>query len=351
MTSHTDKSLREFYLTIDSLWNKYANDYEDDQTTSPKDHITKVYADFLNKSSLSQDYINESRTIINTVINAKSNQPNAPYNPVCKKCTNHFYCVCKPDFRITPPANSHFKFLYDLYNEREVQLGLRVQAELGLISYELFQNVVLGISIFYLIQQNLDELERIIHNEGRLLAAGSMLSALLGGIGGAALGSFIVAPALFGLAVMAGLPVGPLGVIIASAIVFAFVGATVMQTLCNSTRITKGFSLFCNDKMDPHDPYRFRLTNEEEKKLKDNGFNIIVVKCAMVALRKSMNCTNVPSFIDRHATKRGAQIQEKLELLRNIRRGETEDSIVIDGMTFNLKDELALGNNSAELLN
>ena len=83
--------------------------------------------------------------------------------------------------------------------------------------------------------------------------------------------------------------------------------------------------------MDPADPHRFILTDDEADALVSKGFDPVKVKCVIVALRARIGDKTVSTLFHR-----GSEEQENLNMVRQLRRGEiSSDGIVIVGDLFN----------------
>jgi len=197
--------------------------------------------------------------------------------------------------------------------------------------------VLTFIALYYMLTELADGIERIWYNEGWLKLALTMATAV--GFGSAAVVlslNFASAP-LIAFALAVGLnPVGlVIGVTVILGIIAAGIGCIAMSQLHDV--IDKKLN---TDAIDPSDPYRFRLTDSDEKTLEAEGLDPITVKCALVALRaeiaqKQGNEQPLPSFFSRHFGK-GRGVQDLLQKVRQLRQGDLP-ILEVGGLRFDCR--------------
>ncbi|HIE3608604.1 TPA: hypothetical protein ACXLVE_003008 [Legionella anisa] len=202
----------------------------------------------------------------------------------------------------------------------------KLMAALFLILLALIAVVLAFIALYYMLNEFANSVERFCYGEGWLKGA-LMISTSIGfGVGSAFLTLNFGSAPLIALAVAAG--VNPVGVVIAGAVLLAIIGAGVgcfaMSMLYDSLNKSAN-----KESMDPSDPERFRLTAAEEAHLRDEkGIDPMIVRCAMVALRAEMakllggNEKPIPSFFSRYFSKDNEKVQELLEKIRHLRKGD-----------------------------
>ncbi len=178
--------------------------------------------------------------------------------------------------------------------------------------------------------------DRLIHNEGMLRAITSMSLMTVSGMMGAFIGSVLLAGPLTALAVAAGM--SPVGVNFLATLALTLIGSGLSALLTNQFRLQELFISKNNkDALDPSEPQRFSLTLEQESKMKQQGWDIIKVKCAMVAIRDEMANSHVHDKVWRMFTNKGQSHQKLLEQLRNLKEGQCADEIQVGDMYFDLR--------------
>lgn len=182
--------------------------------------------------------------------------------------------------------------------------------------------VLLFVSLYYMFHQFLNSTERLFYGEGWIKAALMMATSL--GFGGAAAGLTLgyATPILTSLAISAGL--NPIIVIIIATSCVTVIGAGLA---CMGMSLLYDFieKRVNTSAMDPADPYRFRLTQQDEQRLYERHLDPVKVKCAMIALRSQMakelgTNDEVPSFLNRHFGE-GARVHNILSQVRELRAG------------------------------
>ncbi|MCE0724082.1 hypothetical protein [Legionella resiliens] len=201
----------------------------------------------------------------------------------------------------------------------------KLMAALLLILMALIAVVLAFIALYYMLNEFANSIERFCYGEGWLKGALMFATSIGFGAGSAFLTLNFGAAPLIALAVAAGL--NPVGIVIAGAVLLTIIGAGIgcfaMSMLYDSLNKSAN-----NESMDPSDPERFRLTASEEAFLRDEkGMDPIIVRCAMVALRAEMakllgNEKPIPSFFSRYFNKENEKVQELLEKLRHLRKGD-----------------------------
>ncbi|KTD75259.1 hypothetical protein [Legionella waltersii] len=193
---------------------------------------------------------------------------------------------------------------------------------LVIIGIAAFGAVLTIASLYYMFHHFLEGTERMWYGEGWVKAALMMASTL--GFGGASAGLMIgfATPILTTLAISAGL--NPLIAIIVVTTCVSIIGAGI-ASLGLSVLYDLIDKRIHSSSMDPCDPYRFRLTEEDEKRLLEKHIDPIKVKCAMIALRSEIakqlgSDEEMPSFLSRHLGE-GRKIQGILNQVRELRSG------------------------------
>ncbi|HHF7374360.1 hypothetical protein [Legionella bozemanae] len=201
----------------------------------------------------------------------------------------------------------------------------KLLAALFLILLALIAVVLAFIALYYMLNEFANSVERFYYGEGWMKGALMFATSIGFGAGSTLLTLNFGAAPLIALAVAAG--VNPVGVVIAGAVLLTIIGAGIgcfaMNILYDSLNKSAN-----KESMDPSDPERFRLTASEEAYLRDEkGMDPIAVRCAMVALRAEMakllgNEKPIPSFFSRYFNKENGKVQELLEKLRHLRKGD-----------------------------
>lgn len=95
-------------------------------------------------------------------------------------------------------------------------------------------------------------------------------------------------------------------------------------------------SLICSTRTGYPDPYRFTVTKSEEASLISKNIDPIKVKCAILALRLSMDTTNVSSELSLFAG-RSDITTDALCKIRELRRGIIQEVTMANGMHFDCR--------------
>jgi len=185
------------------------------------------------------------------------------------------------------------------------------------------------IAVYYLLKETLNSVERFYYNEGWMQAAISLLSMPVSAAASAILALTFAAAPLAALAIAAGVA-NPFGVVLTGVVCLTIIGSAAGCFITN--QIQDYFIKQLNpNAIDATDPKRFALTASEEENLRDKGMDPIKVKCALVALRAKIG-EAVPSYLNRFGAK-GAEAQEALNLIRQLRRGE-RSTVPVGDMSF-----------------
>lgn len=196
------------------------------------------------------------------------------------------------------------------------------------------------VAFYYMLSESLTSVERFVYNEGWLKGGLMLASSLAFGTGGAALTLTLLSGPLMLLALTAG--VSPVGVLVFGALAMTLItaGAGCFITNLIYDAVSKNNN---QDSMDPSDPDRFRLTEDEEMNLMAKGIDPLKVKCAIVALRGEIatvlesNDKPVPSFLNRIFFS-GSAVQPLLDQVRALRAGKLDD-VQINEMRFKCKSD------------
>jgi hypothetical protein len=195
---------------------------------------------------------------------------------------------------------------------------------LVIIGIAAFGAVLTFAALYYMFHHFLEGVERMWYGEGWIKAALMMASTL--GFGGASAGLMIgfATPVLTTLAISAGL--NPFIAIIIATVCISIIGAG-LASLGLSVIYDFIDKRVHSSSIDPCDPYRFRLTDEDEIRLLEKQIDPIKVKCAMIALRAEIakqlgSDEELPSFLSRQFGE-GRKIQAILNQVRELRAGNT----------------------------
>jgi hypothetical protein len=187
------------------------------------------------------------------------------------------------------------------------------------------------IAMYYLIIELGYQFERFIYNEGIFQGAVNILAITAITVVSA---WFIQQFASSHLAVFA-LKIGfanPAGAAVFLGFCLTIISAALATWAFNAT-----FNLYLysanSDSIDRNDPYRYDLTASEESKLEKKGFNTLMVKMAISALRSEMGTDEHP--LHNIFASRTSQVESNLELIRKIRRGQVEN-VPVGKVDFNL---------------
>lgn len=180
--------------------------------------------------------------------------------------------------------------------------------------------VVLYFAACYLFTAIAESVERFWYNEGWLQASIS----LLGVVGGA------LAGALFMMTM-----IQPFGAVAVMSIAFASIVAAALTGGLTNTIQGVCIEALNADAMDSADPYRFALTDAESVALEQKGIDPTKVKCAIAALRYEIE--ELPSLSSRWFG--DSHQQEKLQLIRALRRGEKE-VLLLGDLRFDLHTDV-----------
>ncbi len=197
-----------------------------------------------------------------------------------------------------------------------------------------FSAVVLTLAAwYYLFYQFLNSAERLWYKEGWMRAVLMSAAALTVSSLTTTLTLIFAASPIITVALVAGL--NPITMLIVTGIGLASIGASLGAFLMNSV-----YDFIENrahtKAIDSSDPYRFRLTEEEEDVLIEKHIDPIKAKCALIAIRVEINRVlnseeQVPSFLNRHfGSQKQRETQALLQMTRALRRGEVTDVSVSD---------------------
>lgn len=181
---------------------------------------------------------------------------------------------------------------------------------------------------WYLLNQIIENFERLSYHEGSTKASLNLASLLLGSSLGVVLCETVLVKFLLGLCLTAGMA-NPIGLMIAANILCALImGALVglaFKPLYNFIE-TKSHG---NEALSASDPMRYRLRPEEIENLSKLGFEPIAVQCAILALKEVIDIELKQSsslFFQRNQN-----LQDALATLRNLRQGKLPYHLVSVG--------------------
>lgn len=185
--------------------------------------------------------------------------------------------------------------------------------------------IITMIAFCYLLVAIAESLERFHHNEGWLQATISLVSIGVGALAGAA--------TVF-------LMLNPVGWSMLAVAAAGIVAAAITVGLTNV--IQKKLIQFANpDALDVEDPHRFKLTDEDIAKFKQNGQTLdpTKVKLAIAALRTEIG--ELPSVYARMFKDSAKEKQALLKKVRDLRNGisDGDGTVLIGGLRFNLRPD------------
>ena len=209
--------------------------------------------------------------------------------------------------------------------------SLRWFGQLILITLAAIASGFAFIALYYVLNQSVNNVERLCYNEGWMKAALSFFSMAAAGIAAAYLAYTYLQMPLMILAFVAGL--NPMTGIILGIGCLCILAAAVGGFITNKMYdyISKKVNA---DALDPQDTDRIDLTKDEVDNLMHSSIDLIKVKCAIVAIRAHMGDKQIPSLVNRIFTSKGAAIQEHLDMIRKLRRGQIS-YVSVGEMEFN----------------
>jgi len=175
------------------------------------------------------------------------------------------------------------------------------------------------IALYYLLNEIKSNIDRFIYNEGWMQALVSLSSIAASGFMSFMIANTIATIPLIELGITAGLA-NPAGLAVFGVLTLSLVGAAVGGYLTNFVQ-NYIISSSNQDSLDPNDPHRFEITDQETHDLILKGLDPIKVKCAIVALRAEIGKEEIPGVIDRLFIQRGGRITECLNQIRQLRKG------------------------------
>ncbi|MDP1601929.1 MAG: hypothetical protein Q8M03_01550 [Legionella sp.] len=215
------------------------------------------------------------------------------------------------------------------------QVG-KLLAALLFIVLGIFAAILALISVYYIFSQFLNSMERFLYNEGWLKAAITLASIIAGAAVGAFFATFVASVPIIALSIAAGLS-NPLGMAILGIVCITLITAAISCGITNWIQ-NKAIEKTNTDALDPKDPYRFKITESDAKKMRANNIDPDKALLAMIAIREQMGKENVPSLLNRLFTSSGKEKQQLLQLVRAIRNGSVQD-VSVGEMVFNLRQE------------
>lgn len=174
------------------------------------------------------------------------------------------------------------------------------------------------IATYYILREMLNSAERIMYNEGTLQAVLSISSIVASGFASAILSTLFASSPLAMFALAAGIS-NPVGFVIFGLVSLTLIGAALGCFITNQVMnfVAKDLN---KDSLDPMDPHRFGLSDEESQLLLSKGFDPIKVKCAMTELHMRIG-KEMPPLLHRLFSDSN-DTQEYLNKIRKLRRGE-----------------------------
>lgn len=217
-----------------------------------------------------------------------------------------------------------------------------------LIAVALIGAIVTLISLYYLISETLNSFERLIHNEGWLQALITLTSIAVGAAAGALLNIYVGSIALTAAAVFFGFS-NPIGWIVVGSISASIITAALTTLTVNFIQnIVTEYKH--SNALDPSDPHRFGLTAKESRNLEREGYDPLMVKCAIVALRMEIGGDGMPSVLSRFFNDYSKQeLLNRIRKLKHLKEGDVT-TITINGRLFNLRSSAGMTHDEMEQL-
>ncbi|ASQ46812.1 hypothetical protein [Legionella clemsonensis] len=193
------------------------------------------------------------------------------------------------------------------------------------------------VAAYYLLRELLDNLERISFNEGWLQAVVNLSSAIGSMAVTGLFASLFASAPLAAFALAAGIT-NPVGVVVLGVICLSLLGGALGCFITNQIQnyVIKEAN---KDALDPLDPHRYGLTLEQEQHLIRNNFDLIKVKCAIVALHEQIGKEMPPRLHRIFSDSDGKQAL--LDKIRNLRSGQAGYLITVgtgaNQLHFNLR--------------
>lgn len=199
------------------------------------------------------------------------------------------------------------------------------------------------VAVSYIFKALLDAGERIYYNEDIGQAILSLGSLIAGAVAGSFFGYYIAAVPIILLTMAVGVG-NPFTMAILGIVICALIGATVANYI---TTEAQEFFLADYSKQNPWEPQRFGISNEENDNLIKNAMDVdkaeVVIMHAnlliqQVAAAEGMKKNKIPGLFDRRFSERGAEMQNYLNIVRQVRKGELL-VVVLNGHKYNLMRE------------
>lgn len=269
------------------------------------------------------------------------NPSRPPHHYLINTPPQYTYNCSEPNLFNWVTLNKNLNPYEPYFNKNTAQEGLKINTKkssgllAGLAIMTLvFSAVVLTIaSWYYLLYQFLNSAERLWYNEGWLRAVLMSAAALTSSSITTTCTLIFAASPIITVALAANL--NPVTMLIVTGICLASIGASLGVLLTNT--IHDFIENRTHKKtIDSSDPYRFRLTDDEEDELIEKHIDPIKVRCALVALRVEINSVldneeQVPSFLNRHfGNSKYKQVQPLLQMVRALRRGDITEAVFGD---------------------
>lgn len=189
------------------------------------------------------------------------------------------------------------------------------------------------VSLYYLLSQTANSLERLFYNEGYTQALITLLSAAVSTIAATMVMEIVAYKGVLALAIAAGVS-NPLGWASFAVLGLGLTGGAALTWLNN--QVIGTYRKNANeDALDPQDPSRYTLTDAEATALEKKGIDPIKVKCAIIALRAEMKEETTPSYFNRMFYANSA-IQTNLKQVRLLRSGKLTE-VHVGEMTFDCR--------------
>lgn len=276
-------------------------------------------SDNVDFNTLSEDEKQKAYAVVKTYLSASPLFLDSPYsfsrmpateaNVVYTYHHHHHYRSYNDDFFF------HF-WLFQLDGPSNTTSGDSL-AQLALFLVLMVAIILAAIAFYYLVNEMVDNIERFCCNEGMLQATLSFFNVAANVAAFAVLAQVYATAPLTNLALAAGV-CNPVGASILGVICLTYIGAALGYFVSNKL-VQSATAPSASQTLYRKDPHRFNVTSAEEEALLAKGIDPLKVKCAIIALREDMGNEGASAFWN----SRSSAAQRNLDLIRQLRRGET----------------------------
>ncbi|MFY7697363.1 MAG: hypothetical protein ACOVQX_00840 [Legionella sp.] len=224
------------------------------------------------------------------------------------------------------PIEDHCEAIKEFHDKTNNQDDLMIH--MGLV-FATFGFYFVIYAAYYLFNEISNAVERIWYAEGLVQAALTLLALATIAYTSAYPIAFIVVLTLLVASLSLGFTANPVPLIILSATSLFFI-FTAMGTYITNSIQNMIIPLAHSSALDPADPFRFTITNQEETKLRQLNIDPLKAKLAIIALRAEIG-GQLPSFFNRTEYQ-----QECLRAVRAIRNGELSQVVIKKELVLDL---------------